>query len=422
MKVQRCKGMRDLYPQEMTVFRLVEGVFRDCCSQWGYQEVRTPTIEYLHLFTSARTLTPSMLGKVYSFLDWDGWSGERVVLRPDGTIPVARLYTERLEDDGLARLFYATNIFIFEETGGKTREKWQCGAELIGVGSPLADAELISLSLEVLKKLGLKGVELRLSHAGLVKALLVKLGLSPEEQSRMFDQILDGDVAALARISRGNPEMKKALLPLLSLKGQSPGFLKNLRSILAQNMPELNHYLDDFLQTVAFLEALGCRYQIDIASGAGFEYYTGMIFQLFIGGEKVGGGGRYDGLITAMGGRNIPASGYALYLDRLMNLVKPELIAGPAPQRIMVRVTPADVSALKEAFHIARCLREAGYIAELDLEGKEPEGLRWTIRVQSKNPSFVLSDLVNKKKVEASTTDEVLKLLEGEGGDKNSPA
>ena len=90
MKTQRCKGTRDLSPGEMAVFRLIEGVFRDACLNWGYKEVRTPTLEYLHLFTSVGTLTPGMLGRVYSFLDWDGWSGERVVLRPDGTIPWRR--------------------------------------------------------------------------------------------------------------------------------------------------------------------------------------------------------------------------------------------------------------------------------------------------------------------------------------------
>lgn len=201
MKIQKCKGMRDLSPAEMTVFRLVEGICRDCFIKWGYREVRTPTIEYLHLFTSAGTLTPGRLGKVYSFLDWDGWSGERVVLRPDGTIPVARLYTESMQP-GLARLFYATNIFIFEETSEKTRERWQCGAELIGAGSVMADAELVVLSLEILDKLGLKNVELRLSHAGLIKALLEKLGLSAEAQHQMLDRILDGDAEALASISR----------------------------------------------------------------------------------------------------------------------------------------------------------------------------------------------------------------------------
>ncbi len=161
MKVEKCKGMRDLFPADMEKFRLINEVFRDSCLKWGYEEVRTPTLEYLHLFTSAGTLTPSMLGKVYSFLDWDGWSGERVVLRPDATIPVARLYTESLSDRELAKLFYIANTFIFEETGKKNREKWQFGAELIGMGSPLADVELITLAMEVLKRLGFEIVELR---------------------------------------------------------------------------------------------------------------------------------------------------------------------------------------------------------------------------------------------------------------------
>ena len=422
MRVQRCKGMRDLRPDEMNVFRRIDGIFRDACLKWGYQEVRTPTIEYLYLFTSAGTLTPGRLGKVYSFLDWDGWSGERVVLRPDGTIPVARFYTENFENKGLARLCYATSIFIFEGTGEKTRERWQCGAELIGASSPIADVELISLSLEVLKKLGLKGVELRLSHAGIVKALLVKLGLSPEEQNRMFDLILDGDVEALSRVTREKPELEGVLFPLLSLKGQSPGFLRNLRAIIAQNLPEIGSHLDDFLETVALLEALGCRYQIDIASGAGFEYYTGMIFQLYIGGEKIGGGGRYDALIPAMGGGDIPASGFALYLDQLMNLVKPQVIAGPLPERVMVRAASGDAGAMKEAFLIAAKLREAGYIAEFDLDGQEAADLRWMIDVRSEAPQFVLLDEISSGRFEAAAADEVLKLMEGKGGDKGSPA
>ena len=204
MRVQRCKGSRDLSPEEMMGFRLIEGVFRDCCLKWGYEEVRTPTLEYLHLFTSTGTLTPGMLGKVYSFLDWDGWSGERVVLRPDGTIPVARLYIDSMEGKGLTKLFYVTNVFVFEPTGKETRERWQCGAELIGVGSTIADVELITLALEVLKRLGLEGIELRLSHTGVIRALLAKLGLSPAEQTRIFDQILDGDVDALARLKPGD--------------------------------------------------------------------------------------------------------------------------------------------------------------------------------------------------------------------------
>lgn len=411
MKVQRCKGTRDLSPEEMKGFRLIEGAFRDCCLKWGYEEVRTPTLEYLHLFTSTGTLTPSMLGKVYSFLDWDGWSGERVVLRPDGTIPVARLYIDGMGGKGVSKLFYVSNIFIFEETGKETRERWQCGAELMGAGSTIADAELIILALEVLKRLRLKGVELRLSHTGLIRALLAKLGLSQGEQARILDQILDGDKDALTRLKPGSPELKEALSLLLGLKGKSSGFLKNLKALFRRNLPELEPALDNFTGITELLETLGYDYQIDIASGRGFEYYTGVIFQLFIGGEKIGGGGRYDALIPLMGGRDIPASGFALYLDSLMDLVKPELLAKPLKGRVLVRAKPSQPEAVKEGFNIAGHLHKAGYVAEVHPGGREAANWRWTLDVQSKAPLFVLTDQVNHKRFETQTASEVMDLL-----------
>jgi histidyl-tRNA synthetase len=403
----------------MTRFRLIEGTFRDCCLKWGYQEVRTPTIEYLHLFTSAGTLTPSMLGKVYSFLDWDGWSGERVVLRPEGTIPVARLYIDMMKR-GLAKLCYVVNTFIFEETGKKTRERWQCGAELIGVNTPSGDAELILLALEVLKKLKLEGVELRLSHAGLIKALLGKLDLSPEEQAQMFDRILDGDRRALAKLKSGKAELDAIIFPLLNLKGRSSGFLKNLKALSAQALPEFEPYFDNFIAIVDILEALGYDYQIDIASGAGFEYYTGVIFQFFSGGEKIGGGGRYDDLIPSMGGGDIPASGFALYLDRLMNLIKPEMLAEPPGQMVLVK--PASAELWKQAFSACQRLREAGHVAKLYLGEKAPAGSRWTLEIQDKEPSYLLRDGVKSSRTEAQSVEEVITLLEEESERKGSLA
>src|SRR5713226_9044859 len=107
-----CPGMHDLLPPAMARFRKIETVFRNVCAAWGYEEIRTPTLEHLYLFTSAGTLSPQMLGRVYSFLDWDGWTGERVVLRPDATIPAARLYWEHFSGE-VAKLFYVENIFRF---------------------------------------------------------------------------------------------------------------------------------------------------------------------------------------------------------------------------------------------------------------------------------------------------------------------
>jgi len=412
MRVERCKGTQDLTPGEMRKFRLIEGVFRENCLKWGYEEVRTPSLEYLHLFTSTGTLTPSRLGKVYSFLDWDGWSGERVVLRPDGTIPIARLYIESMKERELAKLFYVTNVFIFEETGKENREKWQCGVELIGPNSTAADVELILLALGILKQLGLEGVELRLSHAAIIRALLAKFGLNAEEQAKVFDQVLDGDEEVLARIKSERPEMEKALIPLMDLKGKSSGFLKDLGSRFNQEFPEIEKPLSSFISIVELLEAVGVSYQIDIASGRGFEYYTGGMFQLFAGGENIGGGGRYDALIPLMGGPDIPASGFALYLDRLMGLVKPGETAGLQAQKILIKAEPGKIL-LKEAFDLAGYLHKAGFSAEVQLGAQESPDLKWLLDVREKTPRFTLSDQASQRRHEIQSKEEVLALLKG---------
>ncbi len=357
MKIQRCKGMRDLSPEEMKIFHYLQGICRDSFYKWGYREVRTPVIEYLHLFTSAGTLTPGMLGKVYSFLDWDGWSGERVVLRPECTIPVARFYVDKMQ--GLARLFYTANVFRFEESKEGNREMWQCGAEIIGAGSPAADVELIALTLEILRNLGVNA-EIRLSHAGLIKALLAKLGLSLDEQHRVFDKILDGDVQELAQISKKSPELCNSLVPLLNLKGQTPGFLRNQQALLCRDIPEIGAPLDDFLKTVNMLDNLEIKYQINIASGAGFEYYTGIIFQFFAGNEKIGGGGRYDDLIEELGGKPTPALGFAAGIERIIVNLKNQNIPVPPLPNPLVYVAFLGGEARDTALKLAGDLRREG--------------------------------------------------------------
>ena len=417
MRVQRCKGTRDMLPAEMNRFRLIESIFRDCCIKGGYQEIRTPTLEYLHLFTSTGTLTPGKLGKVYSFLDWDGWSGERVVLRPDATIPVARSYIDTMQASELAKLFYVTNIFIFEETGKENREIWQCGVELIGAGSAVADVELITLALDVLKKLDLKDGELRLSHSGLIRALLTRFELSPGEQVKVFDRILDGDKDVLSRLIAKTPELGEALTPMLDLKGQSPGFLRNLRSLFNSDLPEFEPALNNFIDIADLLESMGYRYQIDIASGRGFEYYTGIIFEILAGEERVAGGGRYDDLIPLMGGQQVPASGFALGIDDLMSLITPDTLNGHLPERVLIRTVDNKIETIRESFRISACLRDAGYAAELDLGKETTADLRWTVDVRSEPLRFSVTDLTSRKKSEVNSADQVVKLLGGEGAD-----
>ncbi len=409
--MQRCKGSHDLSPEEMRQFRFIEGVFRGSCLKAGYNEVRTPTVEYLHLFTATGTLTPSRLGRVYSFLDWDGWSGERVVLRPDGTIPAARFYIDCMSQERLARLFYITNIFIFEETGAKNREQWQCGAELIGTGSALADVELIVLAREVLRRLQLDGVELRLSHVGLIRALLAELGLDRAGQMKIFDRIMDGDTQALNRIKPMRPELMQALSPLLRLKGKSAGFLHNFKALFGRELPEVEPHVDDLINIASLLDTLGYDYKIDIASGTGFEYYTGMTFQLFLGKDKIGGGGRYDALIPLMGGGNAPASGFALYIDQLMNCLPPAAMVSQQACRVLIMADTGSPEALKQGFAAINRLQEAGYIAEINL-GVWAEA-NWT--VESRPPLFVVTDLAKQQTYEVRTISDIMALLEREG-------
>jgi len=391
----------------MEQFRFIESIFRDSCLKWGYEEVRTPTLEYLHLFTSTGTLTPGILGKVYSFLDWDGWSGERVVLRPDGTIPVARMYIDNQTPKELARFFYITNIFIFEETGKENRERWQCGSEMIGISSPTADVELILLAVETIRNIGITNIKIKLSHAGIIRALLTGFGLSPEEQGKAFDRILDGDTGVIAQLEAQKPDLVNLLAPLLEMKGRNAGFLKNQKAIFTSKLPEFVPALENFIKVTELLTAMGLKYEIDIASGTGFEYYTGVIFQLFVGEVKIGGGGRYDALIPLLGGKDTPASGFALYIDPIMDMVKayrPDESVG-----VIVSIEGKSIDANKNAFELVNKLHSIGFKAILALDGEPANG--WFIQVTDSSPGYLLIYTIEKTSRPAFSIEEMLKMM-----------
>ncbi|PIU22833.1 MAG: ATP phosphoribosyltransferase regulatory subunit [Chloroflexi bacterium CG08_land_8_20_14_0_20_45_12] len=409
MKNQKSKGMRDLLPDDMLRFRYIEDTFRRCCLGWGYQEVRTPTIEYLHLFTATGTLIPSMLGRAYSFLDWDGWSGERVVLKPDGTIPLARLYIDNLSEQKIARFFYITNIFAFEETGRENRERWQCGAEFLGGGGFVADVEAILLAQDVLRKLGIKDIELQLSHAGLIKALIRELKLGPDEESKVTNRILEGDWRALAEAKTTNAELSGVLSQIVSLKGKSSNFLQNLGALFQHASPNFKLALGDFMNIAALLESLDYSYEIDITAMHGFEYYTGVCFEILSGGEKIAGGGRYDDLIPLMGGENIPSCGFALYVDPIMKLLPLE---NRGEVEILVKGEELTTEVARTCFTLAQSLRDAGHATELALnlfQGSEQErnGYRWVISVSAKKP-FILKDCKQRQQRSVTSLAEVL--------------
>lgn len=312
--------MRELGPQEMRRFRHVERRFLDVTAAAGYEEIRTPTIEPLHLFTATGSLSPQLLDRVYSFLDWDGWSGERVVLRPDSTVPAARWYERSWSGLEPARLSYVQPVYRFEPGDGE-REQWQCGVELFGLAAPDADGELLLLARDFVEALGLEGLRFELSHAGLVRIVLAAAGLDVAEQLAAYDRLLDGDQTVTAELAAQHPESGPALRLLFEIDGTAAGYLGNVRAALLAVVPAAEASLAELEAAAAALDAAGCAYRFVPGTARNFEYYTGLTFRLLAGDLECVRGGRYDVLNEAIGGRPVPASGFGADLLRLVGVM-----------------------------------------------------------------------------------------------------
>ena len=413
----RCRGMRDLLPADMARFRRVEEVFRAACLAWGYQEVRTPTIEHLHLFTAAGTLSPQMLGRVYSFLDWDGWSGERVVLRPDATIPTARLFVERLQQEKLAKLFYIQNVFRFAE-GDEPREGWQCGVELIGDTQPRGEVELILLACQTLERLGLGPVEVRIFHPGIVRSVLAQAGPERADQVRVYDRILDGDPTALAEVEERLPSLGAPLRLLFEGEGAGSAYLANLGGAFQKAVPQMACPLEELATLVDTLSALGCRCQVAAALVGSFEYYTGPVFQFVADGEGAGGGGRYDGLIALVGGPDVAACGFALDAAKLARLLPSAAEAIPWQEAVCVRLASERADVLVTAFGAIGPLQQLGLRTEVALVRDAPSACRWevTVKPSAGGIGYSLYDRTKKRRRAFAKLDDLLAALEATGG------
>lgn len=313
----RSPGMHDLGPGEMRRFRAVESRFLEVTGRAGYAEVRTPTVEPLHLFTGAGTLSPQMLDRVYSFLDWDGWSGERVVLRPDSTLPAVRWHEEQASGE-TSRLCYVQPVYRFVPGGGQ-REQWQCGAELFGLDAPDGDAELLRLALDLLAALGVEDVRVDLSHTGLVRAALEAAGLDGAAQLATLDRLLDGDDEVIREVIWARPEQAGALRVLFEIDGHDAGYLANLRAAL-DPIPGAAIAIEELDAAAEVLGAAGAAFRVSAASVRNFEYYTGLTFRALAGEVECLRGGRYDGLAETIGGRAVPASGFGADIEVLMAL------------------------------------------------------------------------------------------------------
>lgn len=317
-------GMATILPHAAKQVRRIEAQLLSQISRWGYDEIILPTFEYLDVL--APGLEAELLETCYQFIDRT--TGRTLLLRPDATAQVARTIGMGLTGSTLPqRLSYRTSVFRYEpEHAGRGREIFQVGAELVGVDDVTGDYEIISLLIECLQAIGLRSFTIAVGHVGFIKGLLMRSGLSPQGQKRAEQAAAKKDLPRLEELLASERIAKaaaKAIREAPELTGHE-AVLERGR-VLAAGEPALTAPLDRLAQVYHLLCAAGHRDSIllDLGEFRGFDYYDGVVFDVFAPGvgAELGGGGRYDHLIGRFG-RDLPSTGFALDVDHLFRAVE----------------------------------------------------------------------------------------------------
>jgi ATP phosphoribosyltransferase regulatory subunit len=309
-------GTRDILPEEMRELRALEAALRAAFDQHGYGEVRTPTIEYAEVL---RRGDERYANAAYRFFDE---RGDLLAMRSDMTIPIARLVATRLQDEEppfrlsyIARAYRAVN-----PQRGQMREFTQAGVELIGASAPDGTAEVIEVLSGALDAAGLTRAVVGLGDADLYSQLLVELGVGEEVRGRVLDRLAAHDLVGL-EVAVGEVEglQAEAKATLLALPGMRGG-REVLDQATALGGEAVERATGRLRATYDALVARGVadRVRLDLGLLRDLGYYSGAILEVYDPalGHILGGGGRYDGLLGRFG-RELPAAGFSLYLERL---------------------------------------------------------------------------------------------------------
>jgi ATP phosphoribosyltransferase regulatory subunit len=300
--------------------RALEASLLDLFRSWGYSDVITPLFEYAD--TIALRSTPEMQSGMVRFVDRDG---STLALRSDMTISIARLVGTRLHDWPMPQRFcYSGSVYRHTEVqAGQQREFHQAGIELIGSNNPLADAEVLTLTMEALAAAGLRHARLAVGHLGYFHGLLDALQLPPVLQEQLLAAVDRNSAAGLNAFLNDAPltnEQRRTLAELPHLSGDNaPGILAHAgRLCLNDAMSAALANLEEILDAQARLGALESIY-LDLTEIHDLGYYTGVTFEALTPqiGFPIASGGRYDKLVGSFG-HSQAAVGVALNLDRML--------------------------------------------------------------------------------------------------------
>jgi len=326
-------GMATILPEAARRFRKIETRLIESLAVHGYDEIILPTFEYLDVL--APGLEPELIEKCYKIPDRT--TGRILLLRPDATAQIARTVAMGMMGARTPlRLSYRTTVFRHEpEHAGRDREIFQVGAELIGVDDPASDREIISLLIESLQRIGLRSFKVSIGHVGFIKRLLTRAGLSEEGKKRAEQAVVRKDLPKLQEIlgqERISERFGRIILEAPELSGNAK-IISRARELAGKDTV-LIQSLDRLAKVYRLLCDAGHQKSLflDLGEFRGFDYYDGIVFDVFAEGigVELGGGGRYNHLIGRFG-RNLPSTGFALNVDRLFRGVGLTQNNGKAP-------------------------------------------------------------------------------------------
>lgn len=383
-KLHTPEGVRDIYNRECEKKISLQKKLSTVLHQYGYQDIQTPTFEYYDVFREEIGSTSTR--ELYKFFDRDG---NILSLRPDITPSIARAAATLFENEDFPlHLCYAGNTFINHSSyQGRLKENTQLGAELIGDDSIEADAEMLAMVVDGLKKIGLKEFQVNIGHVDFIHSLLESTDLEEAEKEEIRTLIVNRNYFGVEEIldnRKAEKAVKEAFRILPELMG-GPEILEPAAAVAPSaearlSITRLQHIYD-------LLKLYGAEDHItfDLSMTGSYGYYSGIVFRAYTygTGDAVVRGGRYDHLLEKFG-KNTPSIGFAIILDELLSAMDRQKIETPAEHRNLIVYTEETE---RQAVSMARNFRNKG--KNILLMKRESEDGREKFEAYGKRSSVV---------------------------------
>lgn len=369
--------MRDLLPEEMIARNFIIDRIKEVFELYGFMPLETPILESWDVLSAKGAGGPEVLEETYKFKDK---GGRYVGLRYDLTVPLARVVASNPTLPLPFKRYHISRVWRYGDVAkGRLREFWQADVDTVGVKSVLADAEIIACAIDVFKKLGFKEFTIRINHRKILSALIKYSGVKENKIFEAYRAIDRMDKVGLEGVkkelrNRGiSSEASEKLLSLIGLEGEAEEVLRDAEELI-HDYPEGIEGINGLREIIGYLEAMNIepRFRVDLSLARGLDYYTGPIFEASAakGIGSLAGGGRYDQLIGLLSGRDVPATGISLGIERIVEVMKSFNMINVEKSKLKVFVAVTSKDLIKDALRFSQRLRGENIPTEIDLKGR----------------------------------------------------